>query len=159
MADDRLYELVADRRDGALAMTIRGRVEIGSAQQLLNEITAHLSDHPRSVELDLSGVDYFDSGGGALLIGLRQQLAFSGSELRIVGSTPAIDGFLNLVDQEALLQPVPPPTARRTSLIVKIGGETLKVLADSRELMVFTGELILGLRDALLQPRDRKSVV
>jgi phospholipid/cholesterol/gamma-HCH transport system permease protein len=152
VADDRLYELVADRQDGRVAMTIRGRVEIASAQRLLNDITAHLSDQPREVQLDLSGVDYFDSGGGALLIELRQRLARSGAELRIVRSTPAIDGFLHLVDQEALLRPATAPTARRPSLILQIGGEMLKVLSDFRELVVFTGELILGLRNALLRP-------
>src|SRR5262245_39633786 len=99
-------------------MTIRGRVEIGGAQRLLNEITGHLGDRPREVKLDLSGVDYFDSGGGALLIELRQQLARSGAQLHIVRSTPAIDGFLKLVDQEALLEP-PPPSAPQMGLILR----------------------------------------
>jgi len=146
------YELVADRRDGTLAMTIRGRVDIDGAQQLLSEIAAQLRGEPREVVLDLSGVNYFDSGGGAVLIGLRQQLARTGAALRIVGTTPAIDGFLSLVDQEALLHPPPPPTGRHRSLTTRLGGETLKVLGDFRDLVVFTGELILGLRDAVRAP-------
>lgn len=147
------YELSVQPSDsGPVQMAIRGRVEIGNAQRLLNEVTAQLAEPARDVVLDLSGVDYFDSGGGAVLIALRQRLSRDRAELRIAGSTPAIDGFLNLVDQEALLHPPPPPTQRSVSLATRLGGETLKVLADFRELVVFTGELMLGLRDAALRP-------
>lgn len=137
--------------DGAVAIAVRGRIDIDNAQQLLNEIAAQV-DGARTLALDLSGVEYFDSGGGAMLIGLRQRLAPTGTELRIAGSTPAIDGFLSLVDQEALLHPPPPPIVRSVSLTTRIGAETLKILADCRELVLFTGELILGLRDAARHP-------
>jgi len=131
---------------------VRGRVEIGNVQRLLDEIAAQLNGGARELVLDLSGVDYFDSGGGALLIELRHRLEGSGGSLRLAGSTPAIDGFLNLVDQDALAHPVAPPGPRPRSLTTRIGGETFKLLADFRELVDFTGELMLGVRDALRHP-------
>src|SRR5262245_30915831 len=133
-------------------MTVRGRVEISNVQRLLDEITAQLNGGAHELVLDLSGVDYFDSGGGALLIELRHRLEGSGGTLRLAGSTPAIDGFLNLVDQDALAHPVAPPEPRPRSLTTRIGGETFKLLADFRELVDFTGELMLGVRDALRHP-------
>jgi phospholipid/cholesterol/gamma-HCH transport system permease protein len=136
-----------------VSLAVRGRIEINNAQRLLNEITAQLNGAAQKVDLDLSGVDYFDSGGGAVIIGLRQRLARKGADLRIVGSTPAIDGFLSLVDQEALLHPPPPPIVRTVNLTTRLGGETLKILADFRELVVFTGELMLGLWSAAQHPR------
>jgi anti-anti-sigma regulatory factor len=77
-------------------------VTVGNAQRLLNEITGQLPLEPGAVELDLSGVEYFDSGGGALLIRLRKHLAAGGGQLRVTQSTPDIQGFLSLVDQDAL---------------------------------------------------------
>ncbi|MFI5365883.1 MAG: MlaE family lipid ABC transporter permease subunit [Candidatus Binatia bacterium] len=152
MPNEPAYELSKQPSgDGAVAIAVRGRIDIGNAQQLLNEIAAQV-DGARTLALDLSGVEYFDSGGGAMLIGLRQRLARTGTELRIAGSTPAIDGFLSLVDQEALLHPPPAPIVRSVSLTTRIGAETLKILADCRELVLFTGELILGLRDAARHP-------
>jgi phospholipid/cholesterol/gamma-HCH transport system permease protein len=148
------FELVKQSAaPGTLSLAVRGRIEITNAQRLLNEITAQLNGAAQQVDLDLSGVDYFDSGGGAVIIGLRQRLARKGTDLRIVGSTPAIDGFLSLVDQEALLHPPPAPIQRTVHLTSRIGGETLKVLADFRELVVFTGELMLGLWSAFQHPR------
>jgi phospholipid/cholesterol/gamma-HCH transport system permease protein len=148
------FELVKQSAaPGTVSLAVRGRIEINNAQRLLNEITAQLNGAAQKVDLDLSGVDYFDSGGGAVIIGLRQRLARKGTDLRIVGSTPAIDGFLSLVDQEALLHPPPPPIVRTVNLTTRVGGETLKILADFRELVVFTGELMLGLWTAVQHPR------
>ena len=129
---------------GAADMQVRGRIDIEGAQQLLDEMSAHLAGVHGVVRLDLSGVNYFDSGGGAVVIALRQRLAGDGVELKISGSTPAIDGFLSLVDEEALLHPPHPVASRRISITTRLGGETLKVLSDFRKLVVFTGELILG---------------
>lgn len=153
MASAEGYQLqVQPSRGGVVRMQVRGRVEIGNAQRLLDEITAQLGTAPGALELDLSAVDYFDSGGGAVLIGLRQRLAQAGRELRLAASTPAIDGFLSLVDQEVLLHPAEPPRRQRGSLTTQIGAETLKVLSDFRELISFTGEVILGLRTAVRHP-------
>ena len=152
MGSEGAYELAVERSGAAVQVRVRGRIEIGNAQRLLDEMTAQLNGTAREVVLDLSGVDYFDSGGGAVLIGLRHHLSRSGGKLRIAASTPAIDGFLQLVDQEALSEPSAPPAPRPRSLTVRIGVETLKLLSDVRELVDFTGEVMLGLRDAVRHP-------
>jgi phospholipid/cholesterol/gamma-HCH transport system permease protein len=150
---DGAYELAVQRGgDGAVDVRVRGRIDTEHAQRLLDEATAQLGGVRGEVRLDLSGVEYFDSGGGALVVALRQRLARDGVELRIAGSTPAIDGFLSLVDEETLLHPPHPVASRRVSLITRLGGETLKVINDFRKLVVFTGELIIGLRDAVMHP-------
>jgi len=146
------YQLAVQRSNGVVSLSVRGRVDIGGAQRLLNDIDAQLSGTLSEVRLDLSGVEYFDSGGGAVLIALRQRLTRDRVPLTIAQSTPAIDGFLSLVDQEALLHAVAPAVARPVSLTSRIGGETLKILSDFRKLVVFTGEVMLGLRDALMHP-------
>lgn len=152
MADGVDYEVSAQQRDGAATIAIRGRVVIGNAQQLLNDITARLPPQPREVELDLSGVEYFDSGGGAVLIRLRQQLAAQGAGLRIARSTPDIDGFLSLVDEAAVLQPLPPPPPP-PPFVVRAGMWGLAALASLQRIVDFTGEIVLGLRDAVVHPR------
>ncbi len=148
------YELSTQRSDDhRVDLAIRGRIEIGNAERLLQDIITQLPSQVRAVALDLSGVDYFDSGGGAVLIGLRQRLTRLGGDLQIVRATPAIEGFLSLVDQEALLRPPAPPSPPAVGLTVQIGEQTLKVLADMRALLAFAGEVILGLVAALRHPR------
>ena len=151
---ERAYELLElPATDGTLALAVRGRIDIENAQRLLDEISARLGELPRPVVLDLGGVEYFDSGGGAVLLTLRQRLARTGRTLRIPRSTPAIDGFLELVDDEAVLAPLVESAPRDTGFAARVGAATLKVLSDARELFAFTGELILGVRDAVLHPR------
>ena len=146
------YQLVTQPQNGAVRVTVRGRVEVGNVQSLLNDMAAVLRLQPREMVLDLSAVDYFDSGGGAVLIRLRQELARYGGRLRIEGSTRAIDGFLGLVDQEALLKPLPAPEPTER-LPTRVGAATLDWLSNWRQTVSFTGEVMIGLRDAVLHPR------
>jgi phospholipid/cholesterol/gamma-HCH transport system permease protein len=152
VADVADYQVSAQQQDGAVTIAIRGRVAVGNAQRVLDDVIAQLPAGPRELRLDLSGVEYFDSGGGAVLIRLRQRLAEQGAALRILGSTPAIDGFLSLVDEEAVLRPLPPPPPAPT-LLERSGNWGLAFLGAVRETVGFTGEVVLGLADALRNPR------
>jgi phospholipid/cholesterol/gamma-HCH transport system permease protein len=153
VADAADYQVSAEQRDGAAAVAIRGRVAVGNAQLVLNDITTRLPPQVRAVDLDLSGVEYFDSGGGAVLIRLRQQLAAQGAELRITRSTPDIDGFLSLVDEEAVVRgaPAPPPPP---SLLERAGTWGLEAVDGARRFGAFTGEVVIGLGDAVRHPRQ-----
>jgi phospholipid/cholesterol/gamma-HCH transport system permease protein len=146
------YQVSTESRNGTAAVRIQGRVTVGNAQRLLNEITAQLPHEPQTVELDLSGVEYFDSGGGALLIRLRRSLAAGGGSLRVTQSTPDIDGFLSLLNQDALQEELKPPP-RPPALTVRVGEAALQSIQGMREFAAFTGEVVLGLRDAILHPR------
>jgi len=145
------YQLSAEQRNGTATIAIRGRVAIGNAQRLLNDINQRLPPHPHEVQLDLSGVEYFDSGGGAVLLQLRRELAAQGSQLRITRSTPAIDGFLSLVDEEAVLAQ-PPPSPPAPALLERAGDWGLSLMQGERHGIAFTGEVVLGLEDALRRP-------
>lgn len=146
------YRVSAVAREGAVAVTIRGRVAVGNAQRVLDDIAAVLPAQPREVVLDLSAVEYFDSGGGAVLIRLRQRLAQRGIGLRIAGSTPSIDGFLSLLDEDAVLRPLPaPPPA--APLLGRLGEWGLAGTEGLRRAVAFTGEVVLGLGDAFRHPR------
>lgn len=153
MADAAGYELQAEQQNGAATIAVRGRVAIGNAQRLLDDITAAIPADARELRLDLSGVDYFDSGGGAVLLRLRERLAERGAALNIAGSTPDIDGFLSLVDEEAIRAAAPhkpPPPA----LLEAAGSWGLGAAAGLRTFTAFTGEVIIGLLDAAANPRQ-----
>jgi len=146
------YELKIQQAGDRLALALRGRVDVGNAERLLAEIQARVSEGPRQVSMDLSGVEYFDSAGGAVLIRLQQELEQQGATLRIDGATPAIEGFMGLVDREVLLKPPasPPPPPSPASWV---GAVVLEFLEQGREIVVFTGEVVLGLWQAVLHPR------
>ncbi len=135
-----------------LEIALRGRIDLDTAEPILRELSGALPGDGKRLHLDLSGVDYFDSGGGAVLLRLRDEADRQGSELHIAASTPAIDGFLSLIDH-ADHRP-PHESVDEKALFVKLGEGTLRFLADTREMIIFTGELILGLAAALRHPRQ-----
>jgi phospholipid/cholesterol/gamma-HCH transport system permease protein len=151
VAQDRDYQLETRARDGAVWVALRGRITVNNAQELLDEIAARLPSGPRNLSLDLSGVEYFDSGGGAVVIRLRQQIEAGGGRLHIARSTPDIDGFLELIDQEALLRPPAPPEPP-PGLVHQVGDAVLQAAAGGREFVAFTGEMMIGLGEAVLLP-------
>ena len=146
------YQLQAAQRDGAATIAVRGRVAIGNAQRLLDDIAAAVPASARQVTLDLSGVEYFDSGGGVMLFRLRERLAERGAALAIAGSTPDIDGFLGLVDEDAMR--ASPPLPPQPSLVEQAGAFGIRFVAGLREFTAFTGEVIIGLVDAVRHPRQ-----
>jgi len=139
--------------NGRKSLAISGRIEINNMRAVLAAALTQLGNASEGLDLDLSGVDYFDSGGGAFLIELRRDLNARGVALRVTRSTPAIDGFLDLVDQDALAQPLAKAIVVDKPFATQIGGATLEILNDARELVVFTGELMLGLLAAVRHPR------
>jgi len=153
VADAAGYQLQAEQQNGAATIAVRGRVAVGNAQRLLDEITAAIPADARELRLDLSGVEYFDSGGGAVLFRLRERLAQRGATLAIAGSTADIDGFLSLVDEERLRATPPKPEAHE-SLVESAGGWATGAFDGLRDFAAFTGEVVIGLIDAALNPRQ-----
>lgn len=143
--------VTVERTATALRLRITERMDLVTAPALLAAARKALGSHVGRVELDLAAVPYFDSGGGAVVLQLRHEIHSRGGRLEIVASNPAIDGFLALIDEQAVFAPAPvePPQ----HFVVKVGDAALQVLRDARELVIFTGELVLGLVDAFRHPR------
>jgi phospholipid/cholesterol/gamma-HCH transport system permease protein len=145
------YELSESTEEGRVEVAIRGRIDIGNVQRLLDDLLQRFAAAGNAA-LDLSAVTYFDSGGGVLLLRLRDLLRKRGAALEIRASTPQIDGFLRLVDEDLLNRPLPSPTPP-AKLTVRAGDAFERLAAGAREFVVFTGEMVIGLGDALRAPR------
>jgi phospholipid/cholesterol/gamma-HCH transport system permease protein len=145
------FRVSARQEDGAAVVAIEGRVATANAQRLLEAISSQIPPAARRVTLDLSQVSYFDSGGSALLLRLRQQLTAHETELRIEGSTPDIDGMMSLMDAGTILQPVK-GHGESLPLVARVGESALQAKEGSRTFASFIGELFIGLGDAIQKP-------
>lgn len=150
MPADAGYELTATETPAGVSVAIRGRIAIANVQRLRRDLTKLLRDNA-TMQLDLGGVTYFDSGGGALLLQLRQALEARGSRLQVTGSTADIDGLLRLFDDEAVLraQPAAPP---RANPIERLGDAAIGWQAGLGEIVRFAGEMVIGVGAALRHP-------
>lgn len=146
------YRIDAAPQGAGVVVRVGGRVDVQCAQRFLDDLLRAAGGGPGDVVLDLAAVEYFDSGGSAALLGLRQRLAAERRGLRVEAATPEVEGLLRLIDFDALSQPLSYSEKPAQSAPVRIGAATLGVLADARELVAFTGEVILGLVDVVRHP-------
>lgn len=152
-ASDASFELTTRDDGGRRLLAVRGRIDVQCAQRFLEELRRSAGGDGKAIVLDLSQVEYFDSGGAAALLHWQRELQQRGATVDLHGSTAAISGLLRLIDPRALERPSRRGGEAEESLPERIGRLSLGVWADARELVSFTGEVILGLRDALLHPQ------
>lgn len=146
------FELDTSDDNGHRLLQARGRIDVQCAQSFLTALQNAVAPDAVRIDLDLTQVSYFDSGGAAALLRWRQELSQRGVVVELRGSTAAIDGLLRLIDPAALERESRRSVEHDDNLAERVGRLTLGVVADARELVSFTGEVILGLRDAALHP-------
>lgn len=71
---------VADMR----VVQVRGEIDLSNARDLLDEIGDAVRSGATTITVDLSAVSFLDSSGIAMLFQLRQRIAYSRQELRLV---------------------------------------------------------------------------
>ena len=71
-------------------VAVAGEVDVATAPRLRTETLAVLSEGHDRVVLDLEAVDFLDSTGLGVLIGVLRRINAAGGRLRVVCSTPRI---------------------------------------------------------------------
>lgn len=88
-----LVEELAREPDGGTVLSIRGELDISTADQLRRAAGPYLDAGGRLV-LDLSGVTFCDSTGLAVLVGFHKRLAASGGGLELSSPVPRVRHLL-----------------------------------------------------------------
>lgn len=77
-------------------VAVAGEVDVATAPRLRKEVLAVLGDGHDRVVLDLEAVDFLDSTGLGVLIGVLRRINAVGGDLRVVCSTPHIVDLFTL---------------------------------------------------------------
>ena len=104
-----MTELARVVLDANLVVTVTGEIDLSNAARVRDAIGAALPDLPE-VCVDLSGTEYLDSAGIAMLFLLAERLSYNRQELRLVvppeGPIRAMIGLTRL-DQVIRVTPGP----------------------------------------------------
>jgi anti-anti-sigma factor len=90
MAEERLFEVRTDRRDGAVIVVASGEIDLSSSP----ELRAALRDpsaHGDTVVLDLRDVTFMDSSGLGVIVGQHKRAREEGFRFAV-----AVDGAENV---------------------------------------------------------------
>jgi anti-sigma B factor antagonist len=88
------YEL--SNRDDAASVRLIGRIDRDASDTLNEAYAGAASTVPANIELDFSGVDYINSTGIALIVGLLAKARADGAHLRADGLTPHYEHIFNI---------------------------------------------------------------
>jgi anti-sigma B factor antagonist len=71
-------------------VAVAGEIDVATAPRLRKEAIAIVAEGHHRIVLDLEAVDFLDSTGLGVLIGVLRRISTVGGELRLVCSTPRI---------------------------------------------------------------------
>ena len=94
--------------DSTGVIDLRGEINLGADQALMAAYERAVQDDPRTVVLNFASVDYINSTGIALIVGLLAKARSEGAHLRAVGLTPHYEHIFNITrlsDYIKIVQP------------------------------------------------------
>lgn len=102
-----LFDLQVADIDGWSVISPVGELDLASAPQVRQLGVQLVADGARQVVLDLGGVDFVDSMGLAVLVGLRKRLAAVGGELRVARPGDQARRVLGLTGLDLVVEVLP----------------------------------------------------
>jgi anti-anti-sigma factor len=89
-------QLSVDDADGSTRLSVRGEIDMATAEQLCDQLTKVIDDHVGDVDIDLSLVTFCDSTGLRVMLNAHHQLLVRGRRLRVVCASRPVQRLLEL---------------------------------------------------------------
>jgi phospholipid/cholesterol/gamma-HCH transport system permease protein len=149
------YQLSHRREDSRLIVYLSGELRLQNLTLFVGETNDLLEENKcLEIVLDLSGVTYLDSAAALAIHEIKKTAARKNIVTRLVYFDEKIGRILGIVHEDALTKPSLKSEKKREGLVVRVGGNTLEVLQDTLNLIVFSGGLLAAIAYALFHPRS-----
>ena len=135
-----------------LTLSIDGTLTGQDCFGLTRDLAGQLGKDTRSVQVDLSRVGEIDDFGVVTLLDMYKRCRARNIAFSLATVPENITDFLKLTDYENLLT-TPACTPRHTpDIVTRLGGKTIETLDNLRGLLIFIGDMVLGLLLVLAHP-------
>jgi len=138
---------IHDAPGGPLTLRLSGRLDADTVARLWTPTHALVASG-RPIAVDAQGVEYCDGSGLALLVDLQRT---GGTRLALTGLAPRFASLLAQFDP-ATLAPAAARAANRAGWIEDVGRRVAALTADWRTQIVFIGQCVVALAQALRHP-------
>jgi anti-sigma B factor antagonist len=81
-----LFDLTVTDRDNCAVLAVTGELDVATAPQLRQEAVRLANSGSTHLVIDLSGVDFLDSTGLGVIVGVLKRLRTHGGELAVAGA-------------------------------------------------------------------------
>ncbi len=139
---------------GALVLRLAGRLDAAGTARVWGASEDALRGlGERRLVLDLTGVEYADGAGIALLFDCVQRAERKGGGAELRGASDEVRGQLELHDPDVWCGG-PQPGREHAGLVVEVGHASVTAWTEARDLITFTGAVASALLFALRHPRQ-----
>ena len=144
---------ISENPDGGITLHIHGKMGAANAGQMIDELTALLSEYsPSSLTVDLAQVDYLDDFGTLVLAHLRKMVTNGRNGFHLINSSDRIKELLSILRFDSLDEEISIEKKRSSGIFVRIGEATLQHISDLKYAISFIGSIILSLVHICLHP-------
>ena len=151
------YE-ISENPEGGITLNIHGNMGAANAGQMIDELTALLSDYsPSSLTVDLEKVDYLDDFGTLVLAHLRKMVINAKDDFYVINSSDKIKELLSILHFDSLDEKMSIEKKRSSGIFIRIGEATLEHISDLKYAIAFIGSIILSLVHICLHPRSLRT--
>lgn len=150
-----MTELHINHTDTGLAFIFSGRMDADGIAKIWEQACDGIGNHAGTdLDLDLSGVTYFDMAGAAFMVHLDRMAREQNLEtIRTIGLDPAGATLVERLSRSDLSVPDPAPPAGRIRMFVANQGRGLAVFRDDvKNYIAFFGEICWFFGTGLLRP-------
>ena len=145
----------SDQPGGELVAFIRGRMDHQTAAYLLNAIGSRLKRQmPKALTVSLEHVSYFDDYGALVLFKLKEIMADSRGEFRLLDPDHKSDSILSLFDIKALQKPPARLSHDSDNIIIRLGQSTIDHLSNIKTMVAFVGSVCLSFIHAIIHSKS-----
>ena len=140
----------AEEREGRIRLVLQGRLTLAEGDAFWTRVRA--VEAARVDEFDVAGLSSLDGGGAALLLAAAARMERAGVLPQIVGATGDVAKLLDLyrcADGHQCLR----DDQRAKSFLAELGDSAYDVWRQVRDILAFTGDLVVGLFAAAKRPR------
>lgn len=136
-----------------ITLYVSGRMSLENLKDMLSFIPRFYRDKkPAAITVDLKDLNYMDSAGALFLFEMEFKAKENSIPFKIINMSEKVKGIMDLIDRDSLKTTPIITEKRSTNIIEQIGIESAIFLDDIKNVISFTGTLILEVFSSLLHP-------
>lgn len=152
------YQISSTKQDSKLTIYLAGEFGLKNLPLFNSEIKKLMrSENTDKVEIDFSGITYFDSGAALSLIQIQKAAAAEAVDCSLVNLNDETKGIFSVIYEKALVQQPLKDRENRNGLIEQIGEASFNIFQDAINFITFFGELLYALSYIIFNPRSLRT--
>lgn len=149
------YQISSRKQDSTLLISLTGEFGLNNLPAFTGEIkNLFRQQKPGSLDIDFSGITYFDSAAALAMIQIQKAAAAENIVCSFRNLNNETKGIFSVIYEEALSRAPLKDIMQRENLVMQIGDASIRIFQDAVSFITFFGELLFALAYTLRHPQS-----